>query len=92
KNIQIQIPQNYFDKTKIGISLYKFFQPKKWLDIIWQNDFFIESFSSHDPAITNLSGFGASLSLYNIYYLSTSKKLQLFNYIQEYVPGFYDYR
>jgi len=90
-NKQIQTTDNFFDKRTTGFSVYKFYNKISWLETVLQINFSHEKYLSKNIALANKSGWGASFSWYNCFYVVKSKNIQIISMIEEELPGIYGY-
>ena len=80
-NKQIQTTDNFFDKRTTGFSVYKFYNKISWLETVLQINFSHEKYLSKNIALANKSGWGASFSWYNCFYVVKSKNIQIISMI-----------
>lgn len=92
ENMQNQIERagNYFDISTLGINFEYNFQLGSWLESNFSGDVTYSSYMSNQPSFTNVRGWGGDLALNNTIYFN--KILMGTLYIEEDVPGYYNYR
>lgn len=92
ENIQNQVERagNFFDISTFGINVEYNFQLGSWLETNLTGDITYSSYISNQTSFKNVKGWGSDFSLNNSFFLS--KRLTGFLYIEDDIPGYYNYR